>query len=69
MSATASSTARQRGVHLATLAAVAGLGLVMVLSETRLPSIVGSLDPLGNFARFMAGQMLLWLALGAVSVA
>ncbi len=51
------------------LAAVAGLGVAMVLSETRLPSIVGSLDPLGNLARFMAGRMLLWLALGAVSVA
>ena len=50
------------------LAAVAGLGLAMVLSETRLPSIVGSLDPLGNLARFMAGRTLLWLALGAASM-
>ena len=69
MIAAVASPARRRGVHLATLAAVAGLGLVMVLSEMRLPSIIGSLDPLGNFARFMAGRMLLWLALGAVSVA
>ena len=59
----------QRGVHLAMLARVAGLGLVMVLSETRLPSIIGSLDPLGNLVRFMAGEMLLLLALGAVSLA
>jgi len=65
----AASTGRQRGVQFVTLAAVASLGLVMVLSETRLPSIIGSLDPLGNLARFMAGRMLLWLALGAVSVA
>ena len=51
------------------LAVVVGLGLVMVLSETRLPSIAGELDPLDNLARFTAGLMLLWLALGAVSVA
>ena len=51
------------------LAAVAGLGLVMVLSEMRLPSIIGKLDPPGNHVRFLAGQMLLWLALGAASVA
>ena len=50
------------------LVAVAGLGLVMVLSETRLPSVFGDLDPLGNLARFMAGQTLLCLALSAVSV-
>ena len=51
------------------LVAVAGLGLLMVLSEVRLPSILGSLDPLGNLSRFLAGRVLLWLALGAVSVA
>ena len=69
MSAAAASPARQRGVNLAILLALAGLGLAMVLSETRLPSIFGDLDPLGNLARFMAGRVLLWLALGAASVA
>ena len=68
MSAAAANPARQRGVHLTLLAAVAGLGLVMVLSETRLPSIIGTLDPLGNLARYIAGRMLLGLALGAVSL-
>ena len=63
------SPARQRGAYLARVAAVAGLGLLMVLSETRLPSIVGHLDPIGNLARMIAGWMLLRLALGEMPVA
>lgn len=38
----------------------------MILSETRMPSIAGELDTLGNTARFVVGRMLLWLALCGV---
>jgi len=57
------SPARRQGVLCAGTAALAGLGLLMALTETRFPTIVGAADPAGNLLRFTAGLLLLSFAL------
>lgn len=69
VTAAAAGPAQRQGIRHAWMVGAAGLGLLMVLSETWMPSIAGGLDPVGNAARLMMGWMLLRLALCGVPAA